>query len=350
MPLPNGWIDFRSDTVTHPTDAMRKAMAEAEVGDDVYQDDPSVLDLENLAAVLLGKQAALFVPSGTMANLIAVLVYCNRGDEAIMGSRGHTFLHEVGGISALGGVFAYVIPNYPDGTLSLEDIQAAFRGEDIHEPNSKLVIFENTQNQCGGVPIIDSYTRSLSECVHGLNMHLHLDGARIFNAAIALNIDVKELVAPVDSVMFCLSKGLCAPVGSVLCGSEEFIQKARKIRKQLGGGMRQAGILAAAGKVALSEMIERLSEDHQRARFLAERLVDLPYFLMKKGMPKTNMVFTTLTDNIKKDMIQIKHELLQKGVLVGLSGKREFRFVTHYWVNDQDVDLLVKNIREILSV
>lgn len=348
MPLPNGWIDFRSDTVTHPTEAMRKAMATAEVGDDVYQDDPTIIELEELAAQMTGKEAGLFVPSGTMGNLVAILVHCNRGDEAIMGSLGHTFLHEVGGISALGGVFAHVIQNNPDGTLSIEEIRKESRGNDIHEPRTRLVIIENTQNQCGGVPIGVEYMQAMRECVREMDMHLHLDGARIFNAATALNMDVKKLISPADSVMFCLSKGLCAPVGSMICGSMEFIQTARKIRKQVGGGMRQAGILAAAGKIALSEMTKRLGEDHEKAKKIAKSLCEIPDFVLNKGEPLTNMVFTTLAENFRKTPGQIQSELKDKGILVGLSGPREFRFVTHYWIENADIVFLIETIKEII--
>lgn len=347
MALKNGYIDLRSDTVTHPTEAMRRAMADADVGDDVYQEDPTVNNLENLAAEMVGKEAALFVPSGTMGNLIAVMVHCGRGDEAIMGSQGHTFLHEVGGISALGSIFSNVIPNQNDGTLLFNDIRRAYRGEDIHEPTSRLVIVENTQNQCGGIPLHDEYMRSLSDCTKELNLNLHLDGARIFNAAVALNLDIKELIKPVDSVMFCLSKGLCAPVGSMLCGSIDFIKNARKIRKQLGGGMRQAGILAAAGVIALRDMTVRLEEDHKRAKKLADALMNFSGLELTKGYPQTNMVFVTLSEKITKDPLQIQEDLGKNGILVGLSGKREFRFVTHYWVDETDIEKLAISLNKI---
>ncbi len=294
-------IDLRSDTVTHPTPAMREAMARAEVGDDVYREDPTVNRLETMAANLLGKEAALFVPSGTMGNLIGVLGHCQRGDEVIMGHLGHTFLFEGGGISALGGVFVHTLPNQPDGTLRLDDILAAIRPPDVHHPITRLVVLENTHNRCGGVPLSATYTQQVGEAVRARGLALHLDGARIFNAAVALGVTAKALAEPADTVTFCLSKGLCAPVGSVLCGPRDFIERARRIRKQLGGGMRQAGILAAAGIVALETMIDRLAEDHRRARMLAEGLVRLPGIRLPMGMPATNMVFISLDESLPID-------------------------------------------------
>jgi Threonine aldolase len=264
--------DFRSDTVTRPTPLMRQAMAQAEVGDDVYGEDPTINRLETRSAELLGKEDALFVTSGTMGNLLAVLAACERGAEAIMGRQGHTFLHEAGGVSVLGGVVMHTVPNQPDGSLALEDLQGALRDPtDFHEPISRMVILENTQNACGGMPLSVEYTDSVAAFARQHGLILHIDGARIFNAAVALGVPAAELVRSADSVTFCLSKGLCAPVGSVLCGSREMIDKARRLRKMLGGGMRQAGILAAAGIVALDHMIARLAEDHQRASRLGGR-------------------------------------------------------------------------------
>ena len=287
-------IDLRSDTVTVPTPAMREAMSHAEVGDDVYGEDPSINLLQKLAAEKMGKEAGLFVPSGTMGNLIAVLTHCDRGDEAIMGNLGHTFLFEGGGVAALGGVMPHTLPNQPDGTLLLEDIRSAIRGDDPHFPVSKLVILENTHNRCGGVPLSVEYTRKVADLAHSQGLKLHVDGARIFNAAVALGVPVIQLVEQANSVTFCLSKALCAPVGSVLCGSAEFIYRARRIRKQLGGGMRQAGILAAAGIVALQTMVDRLAEDHARARRLADGLKAIPGLIIEPAQPPSNMVFAQL--------------------------------------------------------
>ena len=342
MAFENGMIDFRSDTVTHPTAEMRKAMAAAPVGDDVYDEDPTVIKLQELAAEKVGKEAALFVASGTMGNLIAGLVHCARGDEAIMGTQSHTFLHEAGGYSALGGVFPSLIPNQADGTLLIEDIQNAYREEDIHHPISKLLILENTQNNCGGIPLTVDYMQSAGTIAHSLNMQVHLDGARVFNAAKAMDVPADKICESVDSVMFCLSKGLCAPVGSMLCGSKEFIYKAKRLRKQLGGGMRQVGILAAAGIISIEQMIDRLPEDHRRAAKLAEGLSGIKGLAFNKGMPPTNMVFFSLTDEVTKPANVILDELKQQGILGGLSGPNEFRLVTHYWISDDDVQKAIK--------
>jgi len=246
-------IDLRSDTVTKPTEEMRRAMAMAEVGDDVYGEDPTINRLQEMAAEMMGKEAGLFVPSGTMGNLLSVLNVCGRGDEVIMGNLGHTFLFEAGGISALGGVFPHTLPNQADGSLLLSDIENAIRPDDIHDPITRMVILENTHNRCGGTVLTPEYTQSVADLAHKHQLHLHLDGARIFNAAAALGVKAAQLTAPVDSVTFCLSKGLCAPVGSVVCGSREFIKQGLRTRKVLGGGMRQAGVLAAAGIIALEK-------------------------------------------------------------------------------------------------
>src|SRR5689334_20617335 len=227
------YIDLRSDTVTQPTPEMREAMAEAEVGDDVYRDDPTVKHLEELAAEMLGKESSIFVPSGTMGNLLALLVHCQRGDEVIVGNQSHIYLNEAGGMSALGGIQPCPVPNQKDGTLALDDILASIRTEDVHHPITRLICLENTQNVCGGVPLTVEYTRQVGELAKQNGLALHIDGARIFNAATALNIDVKDLVAPADSVMFCLSKGLSSPIGSMLVGSKKFVSRARHLRKML---------------------------------------------------------------------------------------------------------------------
>lgn len=343
------WIDLRSDTVTHPTQAMRAAMARAEVGDDVYGEDPTVNRLQEMAAALMGKEAALFVASGTMGNLVAILTHCARGDEVILGDKAHTFLYEAGGISALGGVHSHQIPNQPDGTLRLEDIRAAIRPDDPHHPVSRLIALENTHNRCGGVALTVEYTQSVGELAHAHGLLLHLDGARLFNAAVALGVSASELAAPADSVTFCLSKALCAPVGSVLCGTKEFIARARRIRKQLGGGMRQAGILAAAGIVALESMIERLAEDHQHAQMLAQGLSAIPGIVLDMGLPQTNMVFCSLAEGVPMDAAQVAHRLAERGVRVGVVGPRRFRLVTHYWIGEKQVAQALQAFREVLS-
>lgn len=328
---------------------MREAMANAEVGDDVYGEDPTVNQLQNLAAEKMGKKAGLFVPSGTMGNLAAVLAHCQRGDEVILGKKAHTFLFEAGGISALGGVHSCQLPNLPDGTLALDDIRGAIRPDDPHDPITRLVALENTNNRCGGVALSPEYTRQVAELAHEHGLKVHMDGARIFNAAVVQGIPAKELVAEVDSVTFCLSKGLCAPVGSVLCGSEEFIKRALRARKQLGGGMRQAGILAAAGIVALETMVDRLQEDHLRARQLAKGLGTIQGLVMDQGTPYTNMVFCGLNESVSLNASQVAEKLKEHGVLVGDVSDRRFRLVTHYWIDDAGVDLTVKAFAEVLS-
>lgn len=338
-------IDLRSDTVTQPTPAMRLAMAQAEVGDDVYGEDPTVNRLQEMAARRLGKEAALFVPSGTMGNLASILAHCNRGDEVIVGDKAHTFLYEAGGISALGGVHSRQVPNLPDGTLALDDLREAIRPDDAHQPITRLIALENTHNRCGGVAITREYTQQVGGLAREYGIKVHLDGARIFNAAIALGVDAKELAAPADSVTFCLSKGLCAPVGSIICGTEEFIRKAHRIRKQLGGGMRQAGILAAAGIVALETMIDRLAEDHQRARHLAEGLRRLPWVSIDSDPPQTNMVFIKTMDGFHAE--QVAARLAEMGIRVGVVGERRLRLVTHYWINDEAIEKVIAAFRNL---
>jgi threonine aldolase len=341
------WIDLRSDTVTHPTEAMRQEMANAIVGDDVFGEDPTVNELQMMAAEKMGKEAGLFVPSGTMGNLAAILAHCGRGDEVILGNKAHTFLYEAGGISALGGVHSCQLPNQPDGTLVLHEIQAAIRSKDAHQPISRLVCLENTHNRCGGVALTADYTRAVGELAHQNGLFLHLDGARIFNAAAAQGVPARELAEPADSVTFCLSKGLSAPVGSVLCGSEEFITRAHRIRKQLGGGMRQAGILAAAGIIALDTMVDRLAEDHKRALYLAQGLSFLPWLVMDAGTPQTNMIFMSIVESIPVDAKQVAEELTKLGIKVGVVGKRRFRLVTHYWIDDAAIDKVILAFQEV---
>lgn len=338
-------IDLRSDTVTLPTPEMLEAMMRADVGDDVYGEDATINQLQEMAAERMGMQAGLFVPSGTMGNLIAVLAHCQRGDEAIMGNLGHTFLFEAGGISALGGVFAHTLPNQADGTLNLNEVEKAIRPDDIHHPVSKLVILENTHNRCGGVVLSKEYTAQVGQLVHDHSLNLHIDGARIFNAAVASNLDVRELVAPADSVTFCLSKGLCAPVGSVLCGSNDFIQHARRLRKMLGGGMRQAGVLAAAGIVALEKMVDRLAEDHRRAKILAQGLNSIPGIIFEMGMPETNMVFPSLGAGVNTNPRPLSLALAKSGIKVGVVGDRKLRLVTHAWITDDDIEKTIAAFR-----
>jgi threonine aldolase len=341
-------IDLRSDTVTKPTPEMRDAMAKAEVGDDVYGDDPTVNRLQELAADMMGKEAGLFVPSGTMGNLAAILSHCQRGDEAIIGQLNHSFLYEAGGMSVLGGVHSYQLKNQPDGSLLPADVEAAIRPEDPHAPITRLVCLENTHNRCGGTVQTPEYTREISKLAHKRGLKVHLDGARVFNAAAALGVPARELAEPVDSVTFCLSKGLSAPVGSVLCGDREFIHKAWRARKLLGGGMRQAGVLAAAGIVALEKMTARLVEDHARARRLADGLRENDCVVLDAGTPATNMVFFNLAPRARISAPEAAERLKQDGILVSPNGDRRFRLVTHCWIDDAAVEKVIAAFGEVL--
>jgi threonine aldolase len=342
-------IDLRSDTVTKPTPEMRKAMAEAEVGDDVFGDDPTAIRLEELAAEMVGKEAALFVPSGTMGNLIALLVHCQRGEEAIVGSLSHIYLNEAGGMAALGGIQPCLIRNQKDGTLALDDILASIRTEDVHHPITRLICLENTQNICGGIPLTPDYTRQVGGLAHQRGLRLHMDGARIFNAAVAQNVSVRELVDPADSVMFCLSKGLASPVGSILAGSQKFINRARHVRKMLGGGMRQVGVLAAAGIISLEKMTKRLSDDHIRARKLAEGLRQMRGVVLDPGSPYTNMIYFNLADHVSENAQQVTEKMKDYGILLDADGRRRFRLVTHYWIGDEAVETAVHAFGQVLN-
>jgi len=315
----------------------------------VYGEDPTINQLQELAAEKMGKQAGLFVASGTMGNLIAVLSTCQRGDEVIVGKKNHLFVHEAGGISALGGIHSNQIKNQLDGSLLLEDVAAAIRPDDLHEPVTRLVCLENTHNGCGGVYQTPAYIRQVAEFAHVRGLSVHLDGARIFNAAVAQGVPASELTGPVDSVTFCLSKGLCAPVGSVLCGTMPFIAKARRLRKMLGGGMRQAGILAAAGMVALERMVDRLDEDHARAKSLADGLRLVPGLKLDPKIPATNMVFLSLRADVQCTTDELIEKLRERGVLIGTTGERQYRLVTHYWIEDKGVEKTIAAFRSVLG-
>lgn len=333
-------VDLRSDTVTHPTPAMRRAMAEAEVGDDVFGEDPTVTKLEDLAATRLGKEAALFVASGTMANLVSLLTHCGRGEEVILGDASHTYVFEQGGIAALGGIHPRPLRNQPDGTLDPGEIKAAIRAENIHFPRTRVIALENTHNRCNGSPLGLDYLREVRSIADTHGLKVHLDGARLFNASIALGVEASELASMADTVSFCLSKGLAAPVGSVLCGPGDFIAEARRSRKILGGGMRQAGILAAAGIVALNEMVERLGEDHKNAGRLAEGLAGKDGFAVDPAACKTNILYIGIS---RKDLSSqdVCERLKPMGVLVLPTGPRQLRAVTHYHITREDIEYAV---------
>jgi len=331
-------VDLRSDTITKPTPAMRRAMADAEVGDDVFGDDPTVKRLEEMAADRLGKEAGLFVASGTMGNLVSLLAQCGRGDEVIVGDQAHTYVYEQGGMAALGGIHPRVLRNQPDGTLDLDEIVAAIRDpHNPHFPKSRLVTVENTHNRCGGSPLTVEYMRSLGTLAREHGLLIHLDGARIFNAAIALGVDVKALVADADSLTFCLSKGLAAPVGSVVCGSKPFIAEARRARKVVGGAMRQVGVIAAAGIVALEQMVDRLAEDHANARALAAGLAGLPGIRVEDVPVRTNIVYFNV-ERSDMDAARLTARLKEQGVWMLPLGPRRIRAVTNYHVTAADIE------------
>ncbi len=341
-------IDLRSDTVTLPSKAMREAIYKADLGDDVFEEDPTTNRLEQESARRMGKEAALLVPSGTMANLVSVLTHCARGEEAILGDRSHMFLNEAGSMSTVGSIHPYTIPNQPDGTLRLEDIEAAVRGPNVHWPRTRLILLESTHNRCYGAPLTSDYIASVAELARRHGLKLHLDGARIFNAAVALKTDVKEFTQHVDSVSFCLSKGLSAPVGSLICGSKDFVAEARRNRKVLGGGMRQCGIIAASGLVALDQMIERLEEDHRNAHRLAEGIAQMTGLSIELERVRTNIIYFDLTS----DWITTEEFLTQldkRGVRALSTGPSRFRMVTHYGITSGDIDRALIVLEEVMK-
>jgi len=340
-------IDLRSDTVTLPTNEMREAMKNAEVGDDVYKEDSTINQLERLAAKKVGKEAALFVPSGTMGNLIAVLTHCQRGEEVILEAESHMYYYEVGGMSAVAGVIPRLIEG-DKGVLNPQKIKRILREENIHYPKTTLICLENTHNRGGGTITSAQITEEICQLAHQRNIPVYLDGARIFNAAIALNIEPAILTKAVDSVMFCLSKGLSAPVGSILAGSRDFIQKARKNRKLLGGGMRQAGILAAAGIIALEKMIERLKEDHKNARILGEGLAKIGRIKVDLETIQTNMVYFDLQES-GMDTYQFLPKLAEYNILGSPRPPTKVRLVTHYGISEKDIYTTIEAIKKIVS-
>ena len=341
-------IDLRSDTVTLPTQAMRQAIYDADLGDDVFSEDQTTNRLEKMAAERMGKEAALMVASGTMGNLVCILTHCKRGEEVILGNRSHSFLYEAGGMSALGGIHPHTLVNQPDGTMRLEDIEAAIRGDNVHFPRTRLICLENTHNHCNGAPLTIKYTEEVAAMAKKHGLQVHLDGARIFNAAIALGVDVNELTRHVDSVSFCLSKGLSAPVGSVICGSVKFIAEARRNRKVLGGGMRQCGIIAAAGITALEQMVERLTEDHANARRLAEGIAGIPGLSLDLERVQTNILYFDLTSEKLTTEALIKR-LAGHGIKMLALGPKRLRAVTHYGISAEDIDITLKALTVVMN-
>ncbi|MBW9144420.1 low-specificity L-threonine aldolase [Clostridium sp. CM028] len=342
------FIDLRSDTVTQPTQNMRQAMFTAEVGDDVYGDDPTVNTLEEYAAKLVGKEAALFVPSGTMGNQLALFTHCTRGNEVILGDDCHIVMHEVAGASIIAGVQLRTLMSNK-GELDPKEIESKIRKEeeDIHYPSTGLICIENAHSFGTVIPL--STMKKIYTLAKGHEVPVHLDGARLFNASAYLDVDAKEITKYCDSVMFCLSKALCAPIGSMLAGSKIFIDKARKKRKVLGGGLRQSGILAAAGLVALCEMIPQLKIDHKNAIVLGEELSKIPGIVVNKEYIHINMVFFNMrSTGFSSD--KLVEKFYNRGIKINGEEDGLMRFVTHNWVSDKDVEFVISSLKEILTL
>jgi threonine aldolase len=351
------FIDLRSDTVTKPSDEMREAMARAVVGDDVYGEDPTVNRLQETMAEKVGMEAGLFVASGTMGNIVAILTHAGRGDEMILGHLAHTFLYEGGASAGLAGVHPHILKNEEDGTIDLDAIDLAIRKEDVHFPTSRLLCLENTHNRCGGTAIVADFIDGAAELVHRHGMKVHLDGARLFNAAIALGVDASELTRKVDSVMICLSKGLGAPVGSILCGSRTFIDGALRMRKVVGGGMRQAGIIAAAGLYALEHNIDRLTEDHSNASRLASEINSIAGLTCTSHISTrtpTNLVYFDVDGAAIGDSAinaeVLSQRLRDRGVLANPLGRStQMRMVTHINVDSSDIEQAISALRSSMQ-
>lgn len=340
-------IDLRSDTVTLPTREMLDAMYRAELGDDGYSEDATVNRLEELAAARIGKERALFVPSGTMGNLLALLTHCPRGSEAIMGDKAHILLWEGAGASTLGGIQIRTVPNLKHGEMPTAAVKQAIRQEPF-PPRTALVCLENTHNRCGGTVVKPTHQQEIATLAHDAGIPIHLDGSRIFHAAMALGVEPQLLTREMDSVMFCLSKGLAAPVGSVLCGTADFIREARQLRMVVGGQMRQAGVLAAAGIVALETMVARLREDHANARDLADQLAQMPELEVFTDLVETNIVMFRLRqgDVTVNDFL---NALALQGVKMGAIEGDLIRAVTHYGIERQDVHTTIAIARDTLN-
>ena len=340
-------IELRSDTFTKPTPAMRKAMADAEVGDDQYGEDPTVNRLEKRASEIVGKEAGVYVPSGLMGNLCGVLSQTERGDEVILGDLAHIVQNEMGAAFVLGGVVPRLVPNR-DGLPSLDDLASAVRPQGMY-PRTSLLCLENSHNNCGGAVITAAQTKSVADFAHARGMRVHLDGARIFNAAAALGVDAKALVADVDTVQFCFSKGLAAPVGSILCGDGATVAKARRIRKMLGGAMRQAGVIAAAALVGLEEMRERLVDDHRNAKRFAQGLAQLPGVRIDPSKVVTNIVAFEV-DPAVMDAAAFHKSCAEQGLRISryLGNSPRLRAVTHVDLSPDDIDVALEVARAVL--
>lgn len=361
-------VDMRSDTLSTPTDEMRQAMANAIVGDDVYGEDPTVNELERRSAELLGKEAALFVTSGTMGNLIATMVHCNRrGTEAIVGDLSHVFLYEQGSAAQLGGVQLSTLPNRPDGTFCLKQLVRKIRGFDLHEPITSLVVVENTHNMCGGRVVPLDWLERLAKVCKEHSLKMHMDGARVFNAAQVLNVPVARIVKDFDSVCFCLSKGLSSPVGSILAGSKDFITQARRMRKALGGGMRQVGVLAAAGIVSLEKIVPRLGEDHKNILDIAKAInsAGSPNINVDLATTETNILLVRInnskitSDDLQKRLLSVTEQEIKdnitddqgRGIIVKVSARdwSFARIVSYHQITPKDVEMAIKKILYVIK-
>ncbi len=343
-------IDFLSDTVTQPTQHMRNAMYHAQVGDDVYGEDPTVTELESMAAAIVGSESAAFVSSGTLGNLTSLLSHCPRGKEVILGDNSDVYNYECGGASVAGGCIFHPVKTERDGTLLIENIKSAIRDEfDYQCASAGALVLENPHCLSGGRVLPIAYLQDLQRFAKEQNLPVHMDGARLFNAAVALNIPAKEIVQYVDSVQFCLSKSLAAPFGSMVCGSKCFIDKAKRYRKLFGGGLRQAGFMAAAGIVALTSMVDRLYEDHQLAKYFAEQIKEIDEIELLSDVIETNMVFFNVRGNCLTNT-DLLTALRADGVRMGLLGDGMIRAVTHYMLTSTDVDLTIRLIKKIVKV
>ncbi|KAL5061174.1 hypothetical protein RYX36_032778 [Vicia faba] len=345
-------VDLRSDTVTKPTETMRVAMSNAEVDDDVLGRDPSCFRLEKEMAKITGKEAGLFVPSGTMGNLISVLVHCDiRGSEVILGDNSHIHIYENGGIATIGGVHPRTVRNNEDGTMDIHLIEAAIRdpmGELVF-PTTRLICLENSHGNTGGRCLSVEYTDRVGEVAKKHGLKLHIDGARIFNASVALGVSVDRLVRAADSVSVCLSKGLGAPVGSVIVGSNSFITKARRLRKTLGGGMRQVGILCAAALVALQENVEKLESDHKKARFLADGLNEIKGLRVNTSSVETNMVYIEIEESLQTTAAKLSKDLGEYGILLMPISSSRLRIVLHHQISDSDVQFVLSRFQHVVG-
>ena len=341
-------IDLRSDTVTLPTSDMIDAINAAQLGDDVYVEDASTHKLESLAAKIMNKESALLVSSGTMGNLIASLVHSDRGTEAIMGHKSHTFIYESGGISSYGGIHSHQLKNNEDGTIDLNLIKDAIRADDVHFPKTSLIILENTHNKCHGFPLELSYINSVCKLANENNIKVHMDGARLFNACAALDLSPDVVTENVDSITFCLSKGLSSPIGSVLCGSSNFISEARRIRKSLGGGMRQTGIIAAPGIISLNKMRDRLKDDHDNAKYLANALYKLDGIEINPDLVPTNIIYFNINHPSISSSDLVSH-MKSKGIIFSDYNGKHCRLVTHNDISRDDIENVIDVFNKLLS-